>query len=82
MYAASMHAYDPNPLVVVKGAVERLIPMCAMMQTLGGNVPLDAAKIENLAISLAADGFRVLALARGHGAAPDEASCGIITSPI
>jgi len=72
MYAASVHTHDPCPIVVVKGAVERLLPMCQHMHTATGEVPLDSAIVEQRAMSLASDGYRVLAIARGDCRPPDD----------
>ncbi len=49
----------------VKGAVERLLPMCTTMATPAGDVALDAEAIRERAHALASDGYRVLALASG-----------------
>lgn len=64
-FAASMHEARGAVLAHVKGAFERLLPMCATMQTREGEVPLDAVAIERVAAALAEDGFRVLGFARG-----------------
>jgi len=62
-YAATLHG--PEGLVCVKGALERLLPMCATMAAAGGTVSLDVAQVESAARSLADQGYRVMAVADG-----------------
>jgi magnesium-transporting ATPase (P-type) len=76
-YLATFHGGE-RPTVVVKGAVERLLPMCTRAQAPGGEGPLDGAAVEAAAEALAAGGHRVLAVAEGAdpgvaGAEPGEA---------
>jgi magnesium-transporting ATPase (P-type) len=52
--------------VFVKGALERLLPMCGRMEGPDGPLPLDAEALERDAEALAAAGHRVLALADGE----------------
>ncbi|MBI4998589.1 MAG: cation-transporting P-type ATPase [Rhodocyclales bacterium] len=63
---ATLHdAGGEQNVIYVKGAVERLLPACEdMLDTHGRRWPLDAESIEERAADLAADGLRVLALAR------------------
>ena len=58
---------EPQRVVYVKGAVERLLERCAdALDGTGAAVPLDAAARPRAAwTTLAADGLRVLAFARG-----------------
>jgi magnesium-transporting ATPase (P-type) len=51
--------------VAVKGAVERVLPLCQSMQTGQGLVAVDPAMIEQEARTLAENGYRVLAVAEG-----------------
>ncbi len=62
-YAASLHETSDGKLISVKGALERLLPMCAFMRTPAGDVTLDAESIIKQADQLAEQGYRVLALA-------------------
>jgi magnesium-transporting ATPase (P-type) len=64
-FAATLHGGSHGLEVFVKGAVERILPMCASMATGGGDRALDTRTIEGGAEELAALGFRVLAIARG-----------------
>jgi magnesium-transporting ATPase (P-type) len=63
-YQATFHAGE-RPVVVVKGAVERVIPMCVRAQVPGGEGALDASAVEAAAEALASAGHRVLAVAEG-----------------
>jgi P-type Ca2+ transporter type 2C len=56
-YAASFHRSDGGVTAWVKGAAEAVVPMCS---------GVDAAWLEGEERSLASEGFRVLALARGE----------------
>lgn len=67
-YAATLHG--PAGLVSVKGALEKLLPMCATMATPAGDVALDAAQVEAAARDLADQGYRVMAVADGRSDAP------------
>jgi magnesium-transporting ATPase (P-type) len=64
-FAATLHAGPAGPEAFVKGAVERILPMCTRMATAGGEVALDADAVERDADALAERGFRVIALAGG-----------------
>jgi magnesium-transporting ATPase (P-type) len=75
-FAATLHAAPHGLEAFVKGAVERILPMCSAMATASGDVPLDAAAVERDNEGLAVRGFRVLAIARGPIAlAPGEELC-------
>ena len=65
MFAASLNEVEGRPRVFVKGALERLLPMCTAMATVQGDRPLEPALVEAQARALAAGGYRVLALADG-----------------
>ncbi|TCK18540.1 P-type E1-E2 ATPase [Thiogranum longum] len=66
MYAASLNRVEGESRVSVKGALERVLPMCSKMATGGGDVPVDTALLEGHAQTLAEQGFRVLAIADGQ----------------
>src|SRR5512138_1149384 len=64
-YMATLHARETRPPVVyVKGAPERILQMCAAVATAEGDRPLDVEVWHRRIEALAADGQRVLALAR------------------
>jgi cation-transporting P-type ATPase F len=66
-----------GPLVLVKGAPERIVEMCERQRTGdGGEEPLDGDAVLELSESLAAAGLRVLAMAVGCG---DEAADSVHT---
>lgn len=64
-YSASLHRMNQQPVAFVKGAFEKLLPMCTTMAMPGSDTPIDAARIEAQANALATEGYRVLALASG-----------------
>jgi magnesium-transporting ATPase (P-type) len=57
-YSASLHRGDGGSFVLVKGAPEHVLPMCA---------GVDRAEAEAQIHALAAEGYRVLAIAEGRG---------------
>jgi Ca2+-transporting ATPase len=65
LFAASLNKKDGGRQAFAKGALERLLPMCSTMATPGGPVALDHSVVERQAQELAAQGYRVLALASG-----------------
>ncbi|MBE0620589.1 MAG: HAD-IC family P-type ATPase [Burkholderiales bacterium] len=65
-YCASLNRCDDVQLAFAKGAIEAILPTCAMMATERGDVPLDAQAIELAALAMADSGYRVLALAEGR----------------
>jgi len=76
-YMASLNRLDGQPVVLVKGALEAILPRCATALGPDGEpVPLDMDAIDAQARALAADGLRVLAFARGElaGERLDEAA--------
>lgn len=73
-FAATLHRVDGALHAIVKGAGERLLPMCARMASPVGDVPIDAAMLEQQADTLAAGGFRVLAIAAGAVALQEESA--------
>ncbi|HHH44222.1 MAG TPA: HAD family hydrolase [Gammaproteobacteria bacterium] len=72
MYAASLNRVDGRPHAFVKGALERVLPMCTRMACGDVDSRIDAAAIEAQAQDLARQGFRVLALATGEVGVEDE----------
>lgn len=64
-YMATAHAPDGEHILYVKGALERLLPLCVdQLAGDGRSVPLDASAIEHAAQAYAEQGMRVLLLAR------------------
>jgi Ca2+-transporting ATPase len=64
-YAASLNQVGAQPCTFVKGALERLLPMCTAMAGPRGDESLDQEALERQADELARQGYRVLALASG-----------------
>lgn len=64
-FSASLNINNGRQQAHIKGAVERLLPMCNRMAGPLGDIPIDVAKVERLAVQLASNGYRVLALASG-----------------
>lgn len=62
-YAATLHQVDDQATLIVKGAVEVVLSFCSHMHTSGGSVPVDADRINQQALDLAGEGYRVLAFA-------------------
>lgn len=62
-FAATLHQLENDSVLVVKGAVETILSFCDQMQTPSGPQTLEPGKINQQALDLAADGFRVLAFA-------------------
>ena len=66
-FAASFNKInETTTLVSVKGAYEKLLPMCSHMATSNSEEPITKSLIVQQAEKLAADGYRVLALASGE----------------
>jgi potassium/sodium efflux P-type ATPase len=64
-YSALFYRQGSRVQVAVKGAIETLLPLCREMQGEQGPVPMDAEAIEQEALSLSEDGYRVLGIATG-----------------
>jgi Ca2+-transporting ATPase len=62
-YAATLHQKDGKYVLIVKGAVETILPFCDQMYIAGKHQPLDAEVVHQQAIAMAEEGFRVLAFA-------------------
>jgi Ca2+-transporting ATPase len=65
MFSASLNEHQGKPQAFVKGALERLLPMCSKMVAPGLDGDLDPEYLETRAQQLASEGYRVLALASG-----------------
>lgn len=77
--AASLHRIDGELTVFVKGALEKLLPMCSSMNTIDGKVALESQAIEEQATALASQGYRVLAAA--YGTQPEPRATGAPSAP-
>ncbi len=64
-YAASLHARGDDYLILVKGSLEKLLPMCQTMVGEHGICPLDAPLLEQQLDTMAKEGYRTLAFAHG-----------------
>ena len=62
-YMASLNRFGDEGQVLVKGAVERVLPRCSSVQHGGRTIPIELTAWENKTERLAADGKRVLAVA-------------------
>ncbi|MBN8431621.1 HAD-IC family P-type ATPase [Microbulbifer salipaludis] len=73
-FAATLHskAQGQGTLICVKGALEKLLPMCERMATIDGDRPLDTDLALSAMARLAEQGARVLAFADGEGGAADH----------
>ena len=64
-FSASLNQVDGRQQAFVKGALERLLPMCEEIATPTGPQPLLAEQANRQAQQLAEQGYRVLAFAKG-----------------
>ncbi len=71
-FCASLNAMNGGTFASVKGAVERVLPLCTSMVRPDGDIALDAALVEAQAEGMAAEGYRVIALAGGPADAGPE----------
>jgi len=65
-FAASLNKINTTTYASVKGAYEKLLPMCSSMAMLNNDVAIDSKLISKQAENLAAQGYRVLALVSGE----------------
>ena len=66
LFSASLNIVNDKPYAFVKGAIEKLLPMCSHMALAGETVELNRSMLGNLAEKLASKGYRVIALASGE----------------
>jgi magnesium-transporting ATPase (P-type) len=66
-FMATLHEVDGQQIVYAKGAVEKLLPACTtMLDDDDGLVEVDVATINRVAVRMAEEGLRVLAVARSE----------------
>lgn len=66
LFSASLNMVSGKPYGFVKGAIEKLLPMCSYMASAGETVNINRSLLLNQADQLAAGGYRVIALASGE----------------
>jgi len=66
-FSATVHRRNGEPVVMVKGAPERIVEMCDSWLTAEGGQELDRQAILTEAEDMAGQGLRVLAMAMGEG---------------
>ncbi len=66
LFSASLNQAPDHQLISVKGALERLLPMCSLMANGDQDIPIDKDLLNQQAVKLASQGYRVLALATGR----------------
>lgn len=73
-FAANLHGNEQGErsLICVKGALEKLLPMCDRMATAANDIPLDKSRVLSAMARLAEQGARVLAFADGEGGTPEH----------
>ncbi len=64
-FAATLHSDGDGKLACVKGALEKLLPMCSRMASDSGDIPLQQVAANTAMERLTEKGARVLALAEG-----------------
>jgi magnesium-transporting ATPase (P-type) len=65
LLSASFNQCGQETWVFVKGALERLLPMCGTVAAAGGDLPLESTAVLAQAETMASGGYRVLGLAAG-----------------
>ena len=75
-FSASLIESDSGGELIVKGAVETVLTFCSHLRTSQGVIPMDAELVTQQALSLAKEGYRVLAVA--SGAASAESRSGVL----
>jgi Ca2+-transporting ATPase len=71
LFSASLNQIGDRRCTFVKGAFEKLLPMCSAMALPGQDVAIDTSSLEQQANDLASRGFRVIAIASGDKEPPD-----------
>lgn len=73
-FAATLHRDNEEQLICVKGALEKLLPMCSKMAGAEDDIPLDGENALAMMQQLAQRGARVLAIAEGRAKQCDHCS--------
>lgn len=63
-YSASLNQQEKENVISLKGALEKVLPMCSLMLTPDGEEQIQVEEIENMAGHFAENGYRVLAVAQ------------------
>ena len=71
LFSASLNQVGNRRCMFVKGAFEKLLPMCELMALPGKDVVIDRELVERQANDLACLGFRVLAVATSDSQPPE-----------
>jgi len=66
LFSASLNTMQGISTAFVKGALEKILPMCSHMATPQGDIAINTRQLEAHARELAAQGYRVLVLAAGE----------------
>ncbi len=66
LFSASLNKIGDSRQVFVKGAVEKILPMCTSMAGKNHGSELDASLVDSQALVLAKQGYRVIAIAAGE----------------
>ncbi len=66
LFSASLNEVSGKQYAFVKGALERLLPMCSSMTSLRGDKVINSQVLEGQAHELASQGYRVIALVTGE----------------
>ncbi len=74
LFSASLNRVNGSSRVFVKGAVERIIPMCSYMSTPAQTMEIDLEWLLKQSYELASYGYRVIALASGEVESQSELS--------
>ncbi|UCB55757.1 MAG: HAD-IC family P-type ATPase [Thiotrichales bacterium] len=70
LFSASLNQVGDRRCMFVKGAFEKLLPMCDTMAVPGQEIVIDVTSLEQQANELACQGYRVLAIASGEREPP------------
>ena len=72
LYSASLNQVGDRRCIFVKGAFEKLLPMCDAMALPGCDVAIERTELERQANELARQGYRVLAIASSEREPPPD----------
>lgn len=72
-FSASLNACDDGHYLYVKGSPEKMLALCSHMWVEGESRPIDSAALTKQFESLAAQGYRIIALAKREADKEDDA---------